>query len=142
MLTEAELAGLEELLGKAENHESPECRTAYDRLLRIRARNALPSLLAAARENANLHSVLRGRMRDLVNYDRAVDNLASDLLATRRELARARARAVTHLSDVWHNAATTHALHGDRKLMVQCQRAARLCRHYARKFEAEAERIE
>lgn len=74
-----------------------------------------------------------GEWVEFVEYE----SLRAELLAARRELARARARAMSGQAIYWLAARESTMRWND----FWCERAARLCEHYARKFEREAEEV-
>lgn len=149
-LTGSQLAWLERVPSSARDWDADTLANVAD---------ALPSLLAAARENARLRELLRPRgIEELeaenhswmtredalshylcaqANWNIVLDELPqlkADLRATRRELARARAKGLRHFIESvrWgHDFADSER-----------PRVERLLQHYARKFEAEAERSE
>jgi phosphopantetheinyl transferase (holo-ACP synthase) len=96
--------------------------------LRAAARNALPELLAMARRLFNAEREAEG-----ARY--AHEHTRSDLLATRRALKLAQAKAMGHL-------ARRFMVRGNCERVIRLRekmfRGASLCRHYAAKFEREA----
>lgn len=67
------------------------------------------------------------------------DQLRAQLLATRRALKRAQAKALSNLSE-WYLSRAVYVAHMPNGY-PKTKRKSRLCMHYARKFEREAEEM-
>jgi hypothetical protein len=102
----------------------------------VAARNALPALLAMARENEELRSTRHAMAENFYRMSKKAYGLSVDLLATRRALKMAQAKALGHLANrYWRGCLEVD----ERQLRrEQCLRAELLCLHYAAKFEREA----
>lgn len=133
------------------NGMSVNVQTVDDLWLLCEARNALPELLAMARDYERWKA--KGYDYTVEDLSHQVDGFremaardAADLLAARRALKLAQAKAIKNLSRYFDTVGGNCMMADDGEYQTLRNghrqfRAARLCDHYAAKFEREAEEM-